>query len=132
MAVGLAAGALTYFVADRRIERRGAGGGLPLALGALLDGVPEQAVLGIGLAGGAGRERRAARRDLRVEPAGGDRLGGDMLAAGWTRGRVVALWSGVAVDLRRRDGRRATRSTDVGGRHVRPARSTASPRARCS
>lgn len=59
VAIGLALGAVTFFVADRAVERLGGrhGGGaagLPLALGALLDGIPEQAVLGIGLATGEG------------------------------------------------------------------------------
>jgi ZIP family zinc transporter len=58
VALGLAAGALTYFVLDRRLERPGrdgtAGAGRALALGALLDGIPEQMVLGIGLAAGEG------------------------------------------------------------------------------
>ena len=64
-AIGLGAGALTYFVLDGAIERhfagrRGAGRsggedpGTALALGAFLDGIPEQLVLGIGLAGGEG------------------------------------------------------------------------------
>jgi ZIP family zinc transporter len=52
VAVGLAAGALTYFTLDRLVERSGAGGAL--ALGALLDGIPEQMVLGIGIAAGEG------------------------------------------------------------------------------
>ena len=51
---GLAIGALTYFGLDRLIERGGQGGGAALALGALLDGIPEQMVLGIGLAAGEG------------------------------------------------------------------------------
>lgn len=67
VALGLAAGALTYFGADRlvdRLSRRGSppagaddgagGGGTALALGAFLDGIPEQMVLGIGLASGEG------------------------------------------------------------------------------
>ena len=57
---GLALGALTYFTADGALARRdktapgkgGGGSGTSLALGSFLDGVPEQAVLGIGLAGG--------------------------------------------------------------------------------
>jgi ZIP family zinc transporter len=49
--LGLAVGAATYFAADRRLSRQ-RGGGRALALGAFLDGIPEQAVLGIGLARG--------------------------------------------------------------------------------
>ena len=49
--VGLAAGALTYFAASRALPDTG---GTALALGAFLDGIPEQAVLGIGLASGEG------------------------------------------------------------------------------
>jgi ZIP family zinc transporter len=52
--LGLAIGALVYFAADRAIERRFSGGGSALALGAFLDGIPEQMVLGIGLAAGQG------------------------------------------------------------------------------
>jgi len=55
--IGLAAGAIVYFVLARLVERRtpkGAGGGTALALGAFLDGVPEQIVLGIGIAAGQG------------------------------------------------------------------------------
>ena len=54
LALGLAVGALTYFFADRRLERGGSQGGTALALGALLDGIPEQMVLGIGIAAGDG------------------------------------------------------------------------------
>jgi ZIP family zinc transporter len=65
-AIGLALGALTYFLLDGVIARRFAGGrgrpgrsassnaGTALALGAFLDGVPEQMALGIGLAAGEG------------------------------------------------------------------------------
>ena len=52
--LGLAIGALVYFIADRAVERRSSGGGTALALGAFLDGIPEQAVLGIGIAAGEG------------------------------------------------------------------------------
>jgi len=65
-ALGLGIGALTYFTLDGLISRRFAtgrgragraeasGSGAALALGAFLDGIPEQLVLGIGLAGGEG------------------------------------------------------------------------------
>jgi zinc transporter, ZIP family len=52
---GLAAGALTYYVAARAVERGGGDDAGPaLALGAFLDGIPEQMVLGLGLALGDG------------------------------------------------------------------------------
>jgi zinc transporter, ZIP family len=67
VALGLAAGAVTYFLLDRAVERlssapQGRPGpstttedaGPALALGAFLDGIPEQMVLGIGLATGDG------------------------------------------------------------------------------
>jgi zinc transporter, ZIP family len=68
VALGLAVGALTYYLADRAVERLGrsprpaasttsvstADAGTALALGAFLDGIPEQMVLGIGLAAGEG------------------------------------------------------------------------------
>ena len=52
LAIGVALGAAVYFTADRLVERwakragGGAAAGVPLALGALLDGIPEQLVLG--------------------------------------------------------------------------------------
>ena len=59
--IGLAVGALTYFALDRLLERRGRrhgdsgeNAGPALALGAFLDGIPEQLVLGIGIAAGEG------------------------------------------------------------------------------
>jgi ZIP family zinc transporter len=62
LGLGLAAGAITYFTINRMVgrprrsdDRGGAGpAGTSLALGAFLDGIPEQAVLGIGIAAGEG------------------------------------------------------------------------------
>ena len=63
VAMGLAAGALTYFAFDGLVSGRARGRqgrmqsedpGTSLALGALLDGTPEQLVLGMALAGGEG------------------------------------------------------------------------------
>src|SRR4051794_23604760 len=50
--LGPAAGAVAYFLLHKLTGRTGEGGSL--ALGAFLDGIPEQLVLGIGLAGGSG------------------------------------------------------------------------------
>jgi ZIP family zinc transporter len=64
--LGLGVGALTYFVLDGLIaahcstgrgrsgRTQGSGAGTALALGAFLDGIPEQTVLGIGIAAGKG------------------------------------------------------------------------------
>jgi ZIP family zinc transporter len=64
--IGLGVGALAYFFLDGLIAKRfaaghgrrgraqGSDGGTALALGAFLDGIPEQAVLGISLATGQG------------------------------------------------------------------------------
>ena len=61
LGLGLAVGAITYFALNRivgRPSRRGDDGGenagSALALGAFLDGIPEQTVLGIGIAAGEG------------------------------------------------------------------------------
>jgi ZIP family zinc transporter len=65
-AAGLAVGALVYYLLDGVVARIGSAGrgqsgrasgsnaGTALALGAFLDGIPEQMVLGIGLAAGEG------------------------------------------------------------------------------
>jgi ZIP family zinc transporter len=62
LGLGLAVGAITYFALNRMVGRRSRGtgrgaaenAGTALALGAFLDGVPEQIVLGIGIASGDG------------------------------------------------------------------------------
>jgi ZIP family zinc transporter len=55
VAVGLGVGALTYYFCDGLIERPGkSNAGAALALGAFLDGIPEQLVLGLGIALGDG------------------------------------------------------------------------------
>jgi ZIP family zinc transporter len=62
MGLGLAVGAITYFTLNRLVGRRsrrgngqaGGNAGTALALGAFLDGIPEQTVLGIGIAAGEG------------------------------------------------------------------------------
>jgi zinc transporter, ZIP family len=48
--IGLAVGALPYFFLDSRLEAGGSNPATALALGAFLDGVPEQLVLGLGIA----------------------------------------------------------------------------------
>lgn len=94
VAIGLAVGALTYFVASARVAAMG--GGAALALGAFLDGIPEQLVLGIGLAGGApvsaGLLAAIFVSNL-PEAIGG---ANDMRRQGHERGRVARNWIGIA------------------------------------
>jgi zinc transporter, ZIP family len=54
VALGLAVGAFTYWGLNRQLEAhsKGSSAGTALALGAFLDGIPEQLVLGIGIAAG--------------------------------------------------------------------------------
>jgi len=98
-AAGLATGAITYFALDRVVGRRsasraGGSAGTALALGAFLDGIPEQAVLGIGLASGEGVSvgLLAAIFVSNLPEAIGS--ASDMQAP---KRRIIALWVAVAV-----------------------------------
>lgn len=111
VALGLAAGALTYFLADRAVDRLGqpdrAGpsaapaqtteAGTALALGAFLDGIPEQMVLGIGLAAGGGVSvgLLAAIFISNLPEAIGSAT--EMRAAGQTAAGIIRLWIAVAL-----------------------------------
>lgn len=102
VAGGLALGAVTFYLADRAVERvggRDGGGsaGLPLALGALLDGVPEQAVLGIGLATGEGVSVALLVAIFVSNLPEGVGSAADMRQAGKSARAVVGLWTAVAV-----------------------------------
>ena len=107
-ATGLGLGALTYFFLDGLIARRfstgrgrrgrtGDSGGTALALGAFLDGIPEQLVLGIGLASGEGISvgLLVAIFVSNLPEAIGS--ASDMSAAGAGRSRILPLWVAVAV-----------------------------------
>ena len=97
--VGLAAGALTYFICDTEIERRSgdSDAGASLALGAFLDGVPEQLVLGLGIALGDGVSAGllGAVFVSNLPEAIGSATA--MRSAGRAGRDVVVLWSGVAL-----------------------------------
>jgi ZIP family zinc transporter len=112
VAIGMAVGALTYYVGDGLVEgrnaprpgamdrRRGSSNpGNALALGAFLDGVPEQLVLGVGLAAGDGVSvgLLAAIFVSNLPEAIGASDG--MHKAGRSRQTVLRLWLGVAVIL---------------------------------
>ena len=95
----MALGALGFYVLDGLVERRtkGSGAGSALALGAFLDGIPEQFVLGLGLATGDGVSAGllAAIFVSNVPEAVGSSSA--MLAGGRDRGTVLRMWIVVAV-----------------------------------
>ncbi len=95
VAIGLGVGALTYFVASGRVAKMG--GGAALALGAFLDGIPEQMVLGIGLA--AGDEVSIGLLAAIYVSNLPEGVGGatELKAAGRSRKQVLRLWLAVAV-----------------------------------
>lgn len=110
VALGLALGALSYFVADRFVDRPSRRvstdgttdddaeeAGSDLALGAFLDGIPEQMVLGIGLVAGNGVSLGllAAIFVSNLPEAAGSST--EMLAAGRKPRSIGRLWLGVAV-----------------------------------
>ena len=89
--VGLAAGALTYFAASRALPDTG---GTALALGAFLDGIPEQAVLGIGLASGEGVSVGLLAA---IFVSNLPEAIGSASAMQAPKNRIIALWVAVAV-----------------------------------
>lgn len=108
VALGLVLGALTYFALDGLVAHRFSGGrgrsgraessdpGPALALGAFLDGVPEQLVLGIGIAlgEGVGVALLVAIFVSNLPEAIGSAT--VMRRAGSSRRSILLLWTGVA------------------------------------
>lgn len=106
--IGLGVGALTYFTLDGLIAKRFASGrgrrgraqgsesGNALALGAFLDGIPEQAVLGISIAAGkgVGVSLLVAIFVSNLPEAMGS--AGEMRKAGRSRAAILRLWLVVA------------------------------------
>jgi ZIP family zinc transporter len=107
-AIGLATGALTYYALDGTIAHRMSSGrgrsgraessdaGAALALGAFLDGIPEQLVLGIGLAAGdgVGVGLLVAIFVSNLPEAIGSAT--EMSGSGVERSKVLRLWGAVA------------------------------------
>ncbi|TFD57692.1 ZIP family zinc transporter [Cryobacterium suzukii] len=113
-AAGFLAGALVYVGANALLARRGAkhrkrsggkqpsekespGSGTAIAVGALLDGIPESVVLGLGLvAGGAVSPAVLAAVFISNVPEGLSSTAG-MKKAGRSAGYVFGVWGGIAI-----------------------------------
>lgn len=107
IAVGLAAGALTFYFADRWVDKMGGeermdlkgaqagGSGTGILLGSLLDGVPESLVLGLSLVHSP-EVSMAFIFAVAISniPQG---LGGTagMLSSGWQKAKITRLWLAV-------------------------------------
>lgn len=107
--IGLLAGSLTYFAGDWLIDARGghrrknhtgmqaSAAPIALVLGALLDGIPESAAVGVSMLKGDGvGVAFLAAVFISNFPEGLGASAG-LLASGWRRGRVILLWVGVAM-----------------------------------
>lgn len=105
--IGFAAGALAFYAGDSWIDRRGghgrksmhgehqlAGSAFAIVLGTILDGIPESFVLGASLIEGAVATALVVGVFASNVPEALSGTSG-LLEAGWTRGRVFAMWSAV-------------------------------------
>ena len=108
MALGLALGALAFFAGDTLIDRRGGemrmsqrgeqedGSPKALLLGAVLDGIPESAVLGITLLSGEGIGVAVLAAVFISNLPEGLSSSTGLRAAGWPAGRIIGVWVLVA------------------------------------
>lgn len=106
-ALGFAGGAITFYAGDWAIDRRGghgrksmhgddqlAGSASAIVLGTVLDGIPESFVLGASLLEGSVAIAVVVGVFVSNVPEALSGTSG-LLQAGWTRGRVFGLWTGV-------------------------------------
>lgn len=95
--VGLAIGAVTYVALNRRIERRPQSGGSSLALGAFLDGIPEQLALGLSLVGGSGVSAGLLLAVFVSNLPEAIGSASEARESGTSRGAILRLWTAVVV-----------------------------------
>jgi zinc transporter, ZIP family len=106
---GLFAGALVFFAGDALIDRLGGekrkssggeqaqGNGMAIVLGAVLDGIPESIVLGLGLLAGEGVTVAFIVAVFLSNLPEGLAATTGLVASGWTRAHVLLLWGSVVL-----------------------------------
>jgi len=98
---GFAAGAIVFFVGDEAIERHAGsgsgGGGLAIVLGAVLDGIPESAVIGISLIGGGSVSVAVLVAVFLSNVPEAISATSQLVEGGWSKAKVTAMWSVVVL-----------------------------------
>jgi zinc transporter, ZIP family len=109
LALGLGAGALTFFVGDALVDRMGGdgrktmrrsagtGSAFAIVLGIVLDGIPESAVIGLGLLEGTGVSVAVIAAVFLSNLPEAIAATTGLRAGGWTKGRIMGLWTLVAL-----------------------------------
>jgi len=109
VALGLLAGAVTFFVGDMAIDAYGGehrkkssgaqagGSALAIVLGIVLDGIPESIVLGISLLGGGGVAMAVVAAVFLSNLPEAIAATTGLTASGWKPERIMGLWLGVAL-----------------------------------
>jgi zinc transporter, ZIP family len=107
VAVGLLAGAATFFVGDLYIDRMGGadrkrsegtssaagGSALAIVLGIVLDGIPESAVIGLSLLGGAGVSAAMIVAVFLSNLPEAIAATTGLARSGWSSVRILGLWA---------------------------------------
>ena len=109
VAIGLFAGCGTFFVGDSLIDRYGGAGrksatgaaaaggsALAIVLGIVLDGVPESAVIGLGLIGGQGVSAAMLAAVFLSNLPEAIAATSGLVRSGWSGRNVIGLWVAVA------------------------------------
>ncbi len=98
--IWLAVGAITFYAADRVVARRAPKGehaSTGIALGALLDGIPESVAIAISLISGGTVSVAMVVAVLASNLPEGMASTPGFLRAGWSTAKVLGLWSAIAV-----------------------------------
>src|SRR5262245_15488819 len=109
LALGLFAGALTFFLGDAVIDRmggddrkrmhgnQGTGSALAIVLGIVLDGIPESVVIGLGLIGGGGVSAAVIAAVFLSNLPEALAATTGLAAGGWATRKILGLWVTVAL-----------------------------------